>query len=73
MLPMLFSSDGEHVEQMQRLTDIVWPAIARRFEQIVRETSAPPQSPGLCWVVLEAAVLVEANWQVLCDKVVCPL
>ena len=52
--------------KLQRLNDIVWPAIKRlaksRFEQIWIELGVPI-------IFLEAAVLIEANWHTFVDEV----
>lgn len=53
-------------DQMKRLTDIVWPEIRRLANVEVAELKRrDPKSP----IVLEAAVLVEANWFDLVDEV----
>ena len=52
-------------EARQRLQEIVWPAIRRLTEQRLKELHAE----GVPAVVLEAAVLIEANWQDLVDEV----
>jgi len=51
---------------LKRLTDIVWPRTFDRMRQMVaairaRGTRAP--------IAIEAAVLIEANWQPLCDEI----
>lgn len=52
-------------EQMQRLTDIAWPEIRRLAEEEIEEC----RRSGHEVIVLEAAVLIEAAWQDLCDEV----
>ena len=52
-------------EQMQRLTNIVWPEIRR----LARIEIAECKRQGAQVVVLEAAVLIEASWQNLVDEV----
>lgn len=53
-------------DQMKRLTDIVWPEI-RRFaaEEIAELREREPETV----IVLEAAVMIEAEWQDLADEV----
>ena len=51
---------------LKRLTDIVWPEILRLANlEIQQALHDAPNRP----VVLEAAVLLEANWQVAMDQV----
>ncbi|MCC6382499.1 MAG: dephospho-CoA kinase [Dehalococcoidia bacterium] len=52
-------------DELQRLTDIVWPGI-RRF---AREELSALETAGNTLAVLEAAVLLEAGWQDLVDEV----
>ena len=52
-------------DQLTRLTDIVWPGIL----DMVREEIANASTAGAEVVVLEAAVLLEANWQRDVDEV----
>jgi len=49
---------------MKRLTDIVWPLTRARLEQMKRD-----EAPATAVLVLEAAVLIEANWVDLVDEV----
>lgn len=52
--------------ELRRLTDIVWPEIRRLAEaELAALRSARPDAV----VVLDAAVLLEAGWQDLCDEV----
>jgi dephospho-CoA kinase len=51
-------------DQMQKLTDVVWPLTRARLEQMRRE-----EAPRTRILVLEAAVLIEANWIDLVDEV----
>jgi dephospho-CoA kinase len=53
-------------EALRALTDIVWPAIRAKAHAEI--TSALAQSPTRP-VVLEAAVLIEAQWQDLADEI----
>ncbi|XP_072260069.1 bifunctional coenzyme A synthase isoform X2 [Pyxicephalus adspersus] len=48
----------ENKDQLKRLTDIVWPAIAELAKEAVEEAAADGKS--VC--VLDAAVLLEAGW-----------
>ena len=53
-------------EQMKRLTDIVWPEIRRiAAEEIAELRAREPETV----IVLEAAVLIEAEWKDLVDEV----
>lgn len=52
-------------EQMKRLTDIVWPEIRNLAQQEILEQ----RERGTEVVVLEAAVLIEAEWTDLADQV----
>ena len=52
-------------EQLTRLTDIVWPEILA----MAKEEIAEAEARGAGVVVLEAAVLLEANWQKEVDEV----
>jgi phosphopantetheine adenylyltransferase/dephospho-CoA kinase len=52
-------------EQMQRLTNILWPAI----RQLAKEEIAECKQRGVEVIVLEAAVMIEAGWQDLVDEV----
>ena len=52
-------------DQMQRLTDIMWPEIRRMAEEEIAEERAN----GTEIVVLEAAVLIEAGWTDIVDDV----
>ena len=51
---------------LKKLTDIVWPAIMRMAEEEI--ASAKAEDPNRV-VVLEAAVLIEADWLSLVDEV----
>ncbi|MEX1022361.1 MAG: dephospho-CoA kinase, partial [Dehalococcoidia bacterium] len=53
-------------EQIARLNGIVWPEIRRLILDEVKQIRA--QDPGAI-IVLEAAVLLEAGWQDLCDEI----
>ena len=52
-------------EQMTRLTDIVWPGIRRLVEAEFERLAAN----GTEFVVLEAAVMIEAEWTDVVDEV----
>ena len=56
-------SEGSSLE---RLTDIVWPAIRQMAQDEIESVLA--QSPNLD-IMLEAAVLIEAGWQDFVDEV----
>ena len=53
-------------ERLKKLTDIVWPAIMRTAEQEIASAKAENLNRV---VVLEAAVLIEADWLNLVDQV----
>jgi dephospho-CoA kinase len=53
-------------ERLKKLTDIVWPAIMRTAEQEIASAKAENLNRV---VVLEAAVLIEADWLSLVDQV----
>ena len=59
--PIVFGSKDE----MDKLNGIVWPAIA----SLVDNQLATFAREGVKLVVMEAAVLIEASWQYLCDEV----
>ena len=52
--------------ELKKLTDIVWPAISAMASEEINEnrTNHPDQL-----IVVEAAVLIEANWQGLSDEI----
>jgi dephospho-CoA kinase len=52
--------------QMQRLTDIVWPEIRKLAGEEIAELK---EREGSTPIVLEAAVMIEANWMDLVDEV----
>jgi phosphopantetheine adenylyltransferase/dephospho-CoA kinase len=53
-------------EKLKQLTDIVWPSIR---ELAATEIKAVQASEPQRIIVLEAAVLIEANWQDLVDEI----
>ena len=53
-------------EKMDRLTDIVWPEIRRIAAEEIAELRDREPETIIC---LEAAVMIEAGWQDLCDEV----
>jgi phosphopantetheine adenylyltransferase/dephospho-CoA kinase len=52
--------------QMKRLTDIVWPEIRKLAGEEIAELK---EREGATPIVLEAAVMIEANWMDLVDEV----
>lgn len=52
--------------QLERLNAIVWPEIRALIKDEVKQIRAQEDNPV---IVLEAAVLLEAEWQDLCDEV----
>src|SRR5208337_4680062 len=53
-------------EQLQKLTSIVWPAT---YEAIRRKVIELRASGAKLPIVVEAAILIEANWQPLFDEI----
>ena len=51
-------------DELKRLTDIVWPGIRRLAEQELADLARA----GHAVAVLEAAVMLEAGWEDLCDE-----
>lgn len=49
--------------QLKNLTDIVWPAIKTRIEQIIQHTKPDDI------IILDAALLIEADWYKICNEV----
>ncbi len=56
----------ENPERLNKLTSIVWPAT---FKSIRAELDGLRASGEKMPVVVEAAILIEANWQPLCDEI----
>jgi dephospho-CoA kinase len=53
-------------EQLNKLTSIVWPAT---FESIRRNVTESRASGATLPIVVEAAILIEANWHSLFDEI----
>src|SRR5216684_8634868 len=53
-------------ERLNKLTSIVWPAT---FESIRRDVAKLRASGATLPIVVEAAILIEANWQPLFDEI----
>jgi dephospho-CoA kinase len=53
-------------EQLNKLTSIVWPAT---FDSIRRNVAELRASGATLPIVVEAAILIEANWQPLFDEI----
>lgn len=53
-------------ERLNKLTSIVWPAT---FEGIRRNVAALRASGAKLPIIVEAAILIEANWQPLFDEI----
>ena len=53
-------------EQLKKLTSIVWPATYEAIRRKVAELRASGAKPP---IVVEAAILIEANWQPLFDEI----
>eukprot|EP00300_Choanocystis_sp_HF-7_P010038 c16757_g1_i3.p1 GENE.c16757_g1_i3~~c16757_g1_i3.p1 ORF type:complete len:457 (+),score=110.14 c16757_g1_i3:1214-2584(+) len=62
---LVFGSSVEAQANMQRLTSIVWPEIGRLLDAELRKLGGE----GVKVCVVEAAVLLEANWQNHVDEV----
>jgi len=60
--PIVFADPS----QLDKLTSIVWPATFERMKQMVAEMRARGERRP---IVIEAAVLIEANWQPLFDEI----
>jgi dephospho-CoA kinase len=60
--PIVFADPS----QLDKLTSIVWPATFARMKQMVAQMRARGERRP---IVIEAAVLIEANWQPLFDEV----
>jgi dephospho-CoA kinase len=53
-------------EQLKRLTSIVWPRTFDRIRELVAELRQKGETRP---IVVEAAILIEANWQSMCDEI----
>src|SRR5258707_15216716 len=53
-------------ELLNKLTSIVWPATFEGIRRSIAELRASGEKP---LVVVEAAILIEANWQPLFDEI----
>jgi len=60
--PIVFADPA----QLKKLTSIVWPALFSRMREMVHEMRDKGETKP---IVIEAAVLVEANWMPLFDEV----
>lgn len=60
--PIVFADPS----QLDKLTSIVWPATFALMKQMVAEMRARGERKP---IVIEAAVLIEANWQALFDEI----
>jgi dephospho-CoA kinase len=60
--PVVFTDSS----QLQRLTSIVWPRTIERIQALIAEMRAKGETKP---IVVEAAILIEANWQPMCDEV----
>ena len=63
-LARLVFGDPARLAELNRLTH---PPMAERMRREIREIRARPSPPP--FIVLDAAVLFEAGWEVLCDEV----
>ncbi len=60
--PIVFA----HPEKLKTLTDIVWPATFEALRKSVGEIRARGETRP---IVVEAAILIEANWMPMCDEI----
>lgn len=67
MSELVFGSGPARESARAALEAIVHPRITDRLIQEIREAQS---QPGVEFVVLDAAVLLEAGWRKLCDKVI---
>ena len=63
----VFGSSDRHRKARTELHAIVHPRIRETLQKQIEEAKA---SRGVDAVILDAAVLLEANWQDLCDRIV---
>jgi len=54
-------------EELRALERLVFPYIRRRAEELIAEARANPKAR---FVVLDAAVMLEAGWNTACDRIV---
>jgi dephospho-CoA kinase len=52
-------------DRLNKLTSIVWPATLQSIRENLSDLRASAKTP----VIVEAAILIEANWQSLCDEI----
>jgi len=64
---LVFGRHRSQQEAKTRLERIVHPEIKRRMEFLINRLK---EDPDIEAVILDAAVLLEANWQEVCDKIV---
>ncbi len=60
--PIVFADPA----QLKRLTDIVWPRTLERLRELIGEMRGRGEKQP---IVVEAAILIEANWMPLFDEV----
>ncbi len=60
--PLVFADP----EQLKRLTSIVWPRTFDRIRELLAELRKKGETRP---IVVEAAILIEANWQSMCDEI----
>lgn len=68
----VFGDSPEHHAALRQLEEIVHPGIQSRIERIIqstRETAAKPGAPQCDLIILDAALLIEAGWDQVCDLV----
>lgn len=53
-------------EKLKTLTDIVWPATLEALRKSIGEIRARGETRP---IVVEAAILIEANWMPMCDEI----
>ena len=60
--PIVFGNPAE----LKRLTEIVWPRTLERMRELTAEMRSRGEKPP---IVIEAAILIEANWMPICDEI----
>jgi dephospho-CoA kinase len=64
LLGALVFADSKALQDLQK---IVFPEIERGIEKAIAQAA---QEPAVRWVVLDAAILLEAEWNKFCDAIV---
>ncbi|KAL3318968.1 hypothetical protein Ciccas_002363 [Cichlidogyrus casuarinus] len=56
-------------QSLQKLNNLVWPHIQRMALQAVNEITKKSDSPGSEVIMLDAAILLQAGWDSMCDEI----